>query len=150
MEGKKGLCETCPYWKHTPEAAQSARDVLKNALANKINGEPVKIQVGLCYYTRPNVAQVMTQGTLGQTQVQMARVFPQMEAGEFCADHPDRAIEREYKYEVARVRAAQDTVQYDTAKNPETGFNKPPPLAAALKLAVVADGRGECDCPAGI
>lgn len=140
MEQKKGFCSSCIYWKHTPEQA-----IKENP---RINGAPVlETQVGLCLFMRPATMQVVTQNALGGPQAQMVRVFPQMTENEFCADHPDRLLAREFNLEIARVRARASTTEYDPGRygDNQAGFNVPPSLEAAKQLAIVADERKPAD-----
>lgn len=135
-------CKTCTYWKHNPDAPV----IVQKAGPIKLHGKPgdgthvpeIKTETGLCYLNPPIV--MIVPGTI-QGTVAMQRVFPNMLEGEYCAQHPDRVLNREYTLERARFRARADTVAYNPQEygDAAAGFNAAPSLEAAKKMATVAE-----------
>lgn len=138
----KATCITCPYWKHAPEHPA--------LIESKIAGvQPTKIETGFCYHKPPTMTAVPVQSRIaGQMALQFMRTFPQMQADEFCAEHPERALARQFAFAQADEQGRRSMSEFAPEKHGDThaGFNAPPSLNVARKLATVVQ---QCDVMQG-
>lgn len=131
--GSKPTCGgavKCPYWK--PIEAVAAK-VSMIATANPIaQSEP---GMGQCRYLPPRMAIVATRGPGGEQLPTQVPMYPVTAMADFCSNHPVIVLERVKVHEIARLRASKEMVDWDPEKYGGTGFNTPPSLDQAKKIA---------------
>lgn len=127
----------CPYWRLMENVSSSSTLIATNG------GKQSEPGIGECHLNPPTPALIAVPDALGRPQPGQMNLYPQKHMGSVCSHHPAIALERVKVHELARLRAQKEMLDWDPEKYGGAGFNRPPSLDIARKIATVPGKEGD-------
>lgn len=120
----------CPYW-HKLEGISSVGGLIET------NGERSEVGIGECHLNPPVPTLIAVPDRLGNAKPGQMNLYPQKHLDGHCSHHPVIVAERMKFFDLIKLRADKEMLNYDPEKYAGTGFNVAPSLEQAKAVAVV-------------